>query len=56
MNNHLDALLGFLPLREKIESFWQDERNQQATSWKDHQEINMVMHATSLAPGQFLLI
>lgn len=56
MNNHLDALLGFLPLREKIESFWQDERNQQATSWKDHQEINMVMHATSLAPGHFLLI
>lgn len=52
----MDALDHFLPLREEIESFWQDEGNQQACTWKDHQEINMVMLATSLAPGQFLLI
>lgn len=56
MNRHMDAIVEFLPVKEKIESFWQEERNQQASSWKDHQEINMVMLATSLAPGQFLLI
>ncbi|MGB4087464.1 hypothetical protein [Methanothrix sp.] len=53
---HPDALLGSLPLREDIEAFWQDEANQQAHTWTDHQEINMVMLAASLSPGQFLLI
>lgn len=53
---HPDALLGSLPLREEIEAFWQDEANQQAHTWTDHQEINMVMLAASLSPGQFLLI
>jgi len=56
MNGHMDALMNFLPLREEIESFWQDERSQQGSTWKEHREINMVMLATSLAPGQFLLI
>lgn len=55
-NGHMDSLLELLPMREKIESFWQEERNQQTSTWKNHQEINMVMLATSLAPEQFLLI
>ena len=53
---HPDALLGSLSLREEIEAFWQDEANQQAHTWTDHREINMVMLAASLSPGQFLLI
>lgn len=56
LNNYLDSLFELLPLREKIEEFWQEERNQQASTWGDHQEINMVTLACSLAPGQFLLI
>lgn len=56
LNNYLDSLFELLPLREKIEEFWQEERNQQASTWRDHQEINMVTLACSLAPGQFLLI
>ena len=56
LNNYLDSLFEFLPLRETIEEFWQEERNQQASTWRDHQEINMVTLACSLAPGQFLLI
>lgn len=56
LNIHMDALLGLLPLRGAIEKFWLNERNRQASTWRDHQEINMVMLACSLAPSELLLI
>lgn len=56
LNNYVDSLFEFLPLGEKIGEFWQDERNQQASTWMDHQEINMATLACGLASGQFLLI
>lgn len=56
LNIHMDALLGLLPLRGAIEKFWLNERNRQAFTWRDHQEINTVMLACSLAPGELLLI
>ncbi len=46
----------YLPLAEKIERFWLDEENRRAGTWTEHQEINMVMLATSLAPDGFLII
>ena len=52
----LAALTGYLPIGERIESFWMDETNQRAASWTGHREINMVMLATSLAPGGFIII
>jgi hypothetical protein len=39
-----------------IERFWMDDKNRGASTWTDHREINMVMLATSLAPGRFLAI
>ena len=52
----LAALAEFLPIGARIESFWRKESNQRARSWLEHREINMVMLATSLAPGGFIEI
>jgi len=43
-------------LAEKVENYWLAERNQEAETWREHEEINMVMLATSLAPEQFLQV
>jgi hypothetical protein len=51
-----EDLMGYLPLRKTIEQFWMDDKNRQAGTWIEHQEINMVMLATSLAPDEFLMI
>jgi hypothetical protein len=54
LSRQIPALLEYLPLREKIEQFWLDAKNQKASPWTDHLEINRVMLATSLAPEAFL--
>ena len=46
----------FSPIADGIDNFWTSSKNQRATAWSDHQEINMVMLATSLAPDSFLSI
>jgi hypothetical protein len=56
LNRRVEALMGYLPLREMIERFWLDDRNREATTWKEHREINMVMLATSLGPDEFMTI
>ena len=57
-NRHetMGNLMGYLPLVEDIEAFWLDPVNQEAETWKEHLDINMVMLATSLAPDGFLTI
>ena len=52
----LAALAEFLPVGARIENFWREDTNQRAGSWLEHREINMVMLATSLAPGGFIEI
>ncbi len=52
----VDLLQGFAPLAKKVERFWADPRNRLAATWKDHEDINAVMLATSLAPSEFLRI
>ncbi|HUI39323.1 MAG TPA: hypothetical protein VLY86_00170 [Methanothrix sp.] len=52
----VEDLLRYLPLEEQIERFWADGENRKAATWIEHREINMVMLATSLAPGEFLTI
>jgi hypothetical protein len=52
----VDLLVGFVPLAKKLERFWTDPRNRLAATWKDHEDINAVMLATSLAPSEFLRI
>lgn len=52
----IQALAGYVPIRKTIEQFWMDGKNRETAAWTEHREINMVMLATSLAPGQFLTI
>ncbi len=44
----------FLPIRERIESFWLMPGQQQVDTWREHRDINEVMLATSLAPEGFI--
>ncbi|QWV95712.1 hypothetical protein KP004_12260 [Geomonas oryzisoli] len=50
----LEAMLWFHKMAGRIERFWIEERRKGSEHWKSHGDINMVMLATSLAPGQFL--
>ena len=50
----LDRLLQRAPLRDRIESFWLDPRNQATDGWQEHEDINAVMLATSLLPDGYL--
>jgi hypothetical protein len=43
-------------LIDAIESFWLEPENRQRGSWKEHEDINAVMLATSLAPEGYLLL
>jgi len=52
----LETLMRYMPLRETIEKFWLERTSRNAGSWMDHQDINMVMLATSLAPDGFLTL
>jgi hypothetical protein len=54
LRRRVDALMRFGTMKDTIEQFWLDERNRQAATWTEHSGINLVMLATSLAPGGFL--
>jgi hypothetical protein len=56
LQRQVEALMEFMPLRETIEQFWMMRKNREVSTWSLHCEINMVMLATSLAPGVFLMI
>jgi hypothetical protein len=49
-----EQLMQYLPLTERIETYWRDPSNRQAGTWMEHRDINMVMLATSLAPEGYL--
>ncbi len=50
----LDRLLRHAPLRDRIESFWLDPGHQASGGWREHEDINAVMLATSLLPDGYL--
>jgi hypothetical protein len=50
----LESVLEQTDLIDTIEKFWLDPENQAANSWRQHQDIDMVMLATSLAPDGYL--
>jgi hypothetical protein len=52
----LEDLMRHVSLRERIESFWLDSGHRRAPSWSEHQDINEVMLATSLAPDGCLVL
>jgi hypothetical protein len=39
-----------------IDEYWLDPKNQESTNWKEHQDINTVMLATTLYPDGFLIL
>jgi len=49
----LREILHYRPLCYKIEEFWLSTENQCGASWIEHQDINLVMLATSLAPNGY---
>ncbi len=56
LQRQVGSLVGLNTVRRSIEQFWIRDTNRQADTWTGHQEINMVMLATSLAPRGFLVI
>ena len=56
LSRQIESLRQFSPLIEAIEKFWLEPASQASSTWKDHQDINMVMLATSLSPASFLTI
>jgi hypothetical protein len=60
MKHHLHArgerLMRYAALGDIIETHWHKPINGHADSWRAHRDINMVMLATSLAPGGYLSI
>ena len=51
----LAPLLRYVAVRREIESFWLERDHRRAETWIEHEDINEVMLATSLAPDGFLL-
>jgi hypothetical protein len=56
LKKRIEDIASYVPLKETIEQFWINDKNREANTWTEHREINMVMLATSLAPGGFLTI
>ena len=52
----LAALARYAPLRDAIQSYWQEPEHQRAASWRTHQDINEVMLATALLPAGYLTV
>lgn len=48
--SRLREILRYRPLAAAIENFWLASENQQASTWLEHLDINLVTLATSLAP------
>jgi len=56
IRSRLERLVAHMPLCGTIETFWLDAANRRSDSWHAHEDINMVMLATSLAPEGFLTL
>lgn len=52
----LKNLMTVFELHTVIDNFWLDPAHQMASTWLEHEDINRVMLATSLAPDSFLSI
>jgi hypothetical protein len=56
LQSGIQELTRYKPLCEAIERFWLEPRTHSSESWMEHQDINTVMLATSLAPDGYLTI
>jgi hypothetical protein len=56
LQHKVEAILAYVPLKEKIIQFWMSDKNRESPAWTGHKEISMVMLATGIAPDGFLTI
>jgi hypothetical protein len=56
LHSRTEILMQYTPLSDVIETFWLEPANRQASNWREHRDINMVMLATSLAPDGYLTL
>ncbi|MCK9277377.1 MAG: hypothetical protein M0P22_04740 [Methanoculleus sp.] len=56
LERRAEALVDYVPLADAIVEFWTDDRNREAGTWTGNRDINTVMLATALAPGEFLIV
>ncbi|MFW5731806.1 MAG: hypothetical protein ACOCZU_01220 [Planctomycetota bacterium] len=54
LRSAFDALQEHRPLAEAVRVFWSDRAHRTNPTWTDHEDINAVMLATSLAPEGYL--
>ena len=52
----LRKLMQYVPVAERIESFWRTPEHRLSLTWSEHRDINEVMLATSLVPEGFLVL
>ena len=52
----LERLTHYDPSIDKIEGFWLETPNRTSSTWKEHEDINSVMLAASLAPEGYLVL
>lgn len=52
----ISNLLEYRPMALQIQNFWSSPDHRRGCTWSDHQDINAVMLATSLAPEGYLQI
>ena len=55
-SERIQLLTQYAPIGETIEAFWREPDNRRAETWIEHQDINEVMLATSLAPDGCLVL
>lgn len=53
---HVGELARFAPLRQSITTFWASAEHRRTRMYRDHEDINDTMLATSLAPAGFLVL
>ena len=56
LHSQIETLMRYMPMHETIENFWRKDVNRKSVTWKEHQDINMVMLATNLAPDGYLTL
>jgi len=56
LHSRIETVMRYAPLIEVIENFWLEATNREASSWTEHQDINMVMLAASLTPDGYLTV
>lgn len=56
IRQRLEALLRYVPVRQRIVSFWSEPEHRTSRAWTEHQDINDVMLATALVPQGCLVL